>query len=87
MPDFVLPVFYIVMSKFKKRHENQIWWEGWNGMQPLGDMTFDHVNTWQIKNIISQLLQRLQSPNFVGTHMKGKWYHCHMSRDLLYFNY
>ena len=56
-------------------------------MQLLGDMTFDHVNTWQIKNIISQLLQRLQSPNFVGTHMKVKWYHCHMSRDLLYFNY
>ena len=49
-------------------------------MQPLGDMTFDHVIAWQIKNIISQLLQRLQSPNLV-------WYHCFMSRDLLYFNY
>ena len=56
-------------------------------MQPLGDMTFDHVITWQIKNIISQLLQRLQSPNLVGTHMRAKWYHCYMSRDLLYVIY
>ena len=29
-------------------------------MQTLGDMAFDHVITWQIKNIISQLLQSLQ---------------------------
>ena len=36
-------------------------------MQPLGNMTFDQVITWQIKNVISQLLQRLQSPNLVGT--------------------
>ena len=54
-------------KKFKKRHVNQIWWEGCNGMQPLGNMTFDQVITWQIKNVISQLLQRLQSSNLVGT--------------------
>ena len=53
-------------------------------MQTLGDMAFDHVITWQIKNIISQLLQRLQSPNLVGTHMRTKWYHCYMSQDLLH---
>ena len=47
------------MSKFKKRHANQIWWERLNGIQPLGDMAFDHVITWYIKNIISQ--QRLQT--------------------------
>ena len=51
-------------------------------MQPLGDMAFDHVITWQIENIISQLLHRLQSLNLVGTHMRVKWYHCYMSRDL-----
>ena len=56
-------------------------------MQPLGDMAFDHVITRQIKNIMSQLLQRLQSPNLVGTHMIVIWYHCYMSRDLLYFIY
>ena len=49
------------MSKFKKRHANQIWWERLNDMQPLGPMDFDHVITWYIKNIISQLLQRLQT--------------------------
>ena len=43
-------------------------------MQSLGGMTFDHVITWQIKNI-SQLLQRLQSPNLVGTHMRTKCCH------------
>ena len=31
--------------RFQKRHANQIWWEVWNCMQPLGDMTFDHVVT------------------------------------------
>ena len=41
-------------------------------MQPLGDVTFDHVITWQIKNITSQLLQRLQSPDSVGTHVRTK---------------
>ena len=56
-------------------------------MQPLGDMAFDHVINWQIKNIISQLLQRLQSPNLVGTHMRIKWYHCYMSQGLLYVIY
>ena len=53
-------------------------------MQPFGDITFDHVITWQVKNIISQLLQMLQSPNLVGTHMRTKWYHCYMSRDFIY---
>ena len=57
------------MSKFRKRHVNQIWWEGWSGMQPLGDKAFDHVTTCEIKNIISQLLQRL---HLVGTHMRIK---------------
>ena len=76
-----------MMSKSKKRHVNQIWWEGRNGMQLLGDMAFDQVITCQIKNIISQLLQGLQSPNMVGTHMRIKWYHCYMSRDLLYVIY
>ena len=56
-------------------------------MQLLGDMAFDNVITWQIKNFISQLLQRLKSPNLVGTHMRIKWYHCYMSRDLLYVIY
>ena len=56
-------------------------------MQPLVDMDFNHVFKWQIKNIISQLLQRLQSPNLVGTHMRVKWYYCYMSRDLLCFIY
>ena len=56
-------------------------------MQSLGGMAFDHVITWQIKNIISQLLRRLQSPNLIGTHMTIKWYHCYMSRDLLYVIY
>ena len=37
------------MSKFQKRNINQIWWEGWNCMQTLGGMTFDHVITWWIK--------------------------------------
>ena len=41
-------------------------------MQPVGDITFDHVITWQIENIISQLLQRLQSRDLVGTHMRTK---------------
>ena len=41
-------------------------------MQPLGDVTFDHVITWQIKNIISQLLERQQSPDLVGTHTRTK---------------
>ena len=53
-------------------------------MQLLGDMAFDNVITWQIKNFISQLLQTLKSPNLVRTHMRIKWYHCHMSLDLLY---
>ena len=53
-------------------------------MQPLGDMKFNHVFTWENKNIISQLLQRLQSPNLVEIHMRTKWYHCYMSRDSLY---
>ena len=61
-----------MVSKSKKRHVNQIWWEGRNGMQLLGDMAFDQVITCQIKNIISQLLQGLQSPNMVGTHMRIK---------------
>ena len=56
-------------------------------MQPVGDITFDHVITWQIENIISQLLQRLQSRDLVGTHMRTKWYRCYMSRDLLYVIY
>ena len=56
-------------------------------MQTLGDMAFNHVITWQIKNIISQLLQRLRSPNLVGTHMRTKWYHYYMSRDLLHVIY
>ena len=56
-------------------------------MQPLGDMTYDHVITWENKSIISQLLQRLKSSNLVGTHMRTKWYHCYMSRDLLYVIY
>ena len=56
-------------------------------MQLLGDMTFDHVITWQIKNIISQLLQRLQSPDSVGTHVRTKWYHCYMTECLLYVIY
>ena len=38
-------------------------------MQPLGDMTFYQMITWQIKNIISQHLQWLQSPKLVGTHV------------------
>ena len=54
-------------------------------MQPLGDMVFDHVITCQIKNIISQLLQRLQSLNMVGTHMRIKWYHCYMSLYVIYY--
>ena len=56
-------------------------------MQPLGDVTFDHVITWQIKNIISQLLERQQSPDLVGTHMRTKWYHYYMSQGLLYVIY
>ena len=36
----------------------------------MGGMTFDHVMTWQIKNIISQILQTLQSRNLVVTHIK-----------------
>ena len=50
-------------------------------------MAFDHVITWQIKNIISQLLQRLQPPSLVGTHTRIKWYHCYMSGYLLYVIY
>ena len=42
-----------------------------NGMQPLYDLTFDHVITRQIKNM-SKLLQRLQSPNLVGKDMRIK---------------
>ena len=53
-------------------------------MQPLGDMAFDHVTTWQIKNVISQLLQSL---HLVGRHMRINWYHCYISRDLLYVIY
>ena len=56
-------------------------------MQPLGDMTFDHVITWQIKSIISQFLQRLQLPDSVGTHVRTKWYHCYMKQGLLYVIY
>ena len=56
-------------------------------MQPLGDIAFDHMIMWQIKNILLQLLQRLQSPNLVGTYMRIKWYHCYMSQDLLYVIY
>ena len=56
-------------------------------MQPLGDVTFDHVITWQIENIISQLLERQQSPDLVGTHMRTKWYHYYMSQGLLYVIY
>ena len=56
-------------------------------MQPLSDMAFDHAITSQTKNIISQLLHRLQLPNLVGTHMRIKWYHCYMPRDLLYVIY
>ena len=52
-------------------------------MQPLGDMKFDHLITQQIKTIASQL-QRLQSPNLVGTNMRTEWYQCYMSRDLSY---
>lgn len=44
-------------------------------MQPLGGMAFDHVITWQIKNVISKILRRLQSRNLVGIHMRIKWYH------------
>ena len=47
------------MSKFHKRHVNQIWW---------------NVITWHIKNIIWQLSRRLQSLNLVGIHMQIKWY-------------
>ena len=53
-------------------------------MEPLGDMTFNHVTKWQIKNIISQLLQRL---HLVGTQVRIKWYHCYMSQDVLYAIY
>ena len=38
---------YYYMSKFQKRHVNQIWW---------------NVITWHIKNVISQLSRRLHSP-------------------------
>ena len=41
----MLQIFYIIIPKFQKWHANQIWWVGWNGMQPLDDMTFDHVIT------------------------------------------
>ena len=75
------------MSKFQKGHVNQIWWERGNGMQQLGDMDFDLMITRQIKNVISQLSQRLQSPNLVGIHIKIKWYHSYMSRDLFYAIY
>ena len=53
-------------------------------MQPLGDMAFDHVITWQIKNIISELLLILQSPNLVGTHMRVKWYRCFVTRFIIF---
>ena len=43
LPDFVLPIFNIIMPKFKRRNVNQIWWEGWDCMQPLDNMAFDHV--------------------------------------------
>ena len=58
----------------------QIRREQWNGMQPLYDLTFDHMITRQIKKM-SQLLQRLQSPNVVGKDMRIKWYHGYKSRD------
>ena len=28
LPDFVLPIFNIIMPKLKRRNVNQIWWEG-----------------------------------------------------------
>ena len=46
-------------------------------MQPLGDMKFYHVITWQIKNIILQ-------HNIIT---KLGWNTCYMSRDLLYVIY
>ena len=52
----LLCVFSILLYvKFQKRHVNQIWW---------------NVITWYIKNVISQLLRRLKSPNLVGIHMR-----------------
>ena len=53
-------------------------------MQPLGDMAFDHVITWQIKNIISELLLILKSPNLVGTHLRVKWYRCFVTRFIIF---
>ena len=76
-------VLNVIMSKYYVNIINQIWRERWNRMQPLYDMAFDTVITWQITNIISQLLQRLQSSNLVGTDMRLSWYHGYMSRDLL----
>ena len=40
-------------------------------MQSSGDMTFDNVNTWQIKSVLSQH-SRLESQNLVGIHMRTK---------------
>ena len=74
LPDLVLSIFY----KFQKRHVNQIWWEGWNCMQPLGDMTFDHMIT---------KLRTLYLNFYKDTITKlgwNTWQHCFMSRDLLY---
>ena len=43
---------FSILLKYYVNIINQIWWV-WNGTQPLYDMAFDHVITWQIKNIIS----------------------------------
>ena len=45
----------------------------------IGLRDFESRDQVANKNIISQLLQRLQSSHLVGTHMTVKLYHCYMS--------
>ena len=59
-------------------------------MQKLDDVTFDHVMRWQIENIISHLLQRLESPNSVRTHTRRnvtRFLVCHLLYSFMSMSY
>ena len=73
----------------KKDTVNQLLWEGWNSIQSAGDSNADHMITWQIKNVIAQLSQRLKSKRqlskVVGVYIRTKHYHPYISRDVVWW--
>ena len=64
--------------------------EWWNSTKLSDRMNFDHLIRRQIKKVMHQLSQRLQSPNVVVIHARVKLYHSTIpifSQYNIFYNY